>query len=319
MIHFTIDQLEVLEAIHGLGSFAAAAGKLHRATSAVSYAVKSLESALGVRVFDRTGRRVKLTPAGELALEAAREVLERSRQLEKIGRDLRGGWEAQLRVVIDGVLPLAPLMRALQRFTARGLPTKMRLMVEYLSGVGHRFEREDAQLMLAADPKPSPRLTMRPLPPVEMILLAHADHPVHARGEVDRDVLASFVELIVADSGDRDAAPPTRLAYIGSPHLFELTDFHSKREALESGIGFGWLPAHLAVASIAEGRLREVRFAEGSRYVLQPALVHARGTVLGPAGRQLVEDIEAELAAGWGEQAQRPKRMHRPKRRRATP
>jgi len=52
---FQLDQLEVLEAIDRFGGFAAAARHLHRATSAVSYAVKALESALGVELFERTG------------------------------------------------------------------------------------------------------------------------------------------------------------------------------------------------------------------------------------------------------------------------
>ena len=62
----TLDQLEVLDAIARLGSFSAAAQELHRATSAVSYANKTLESSLGVSVFDRSGHRAKLTESGRL-------------------------------------------------------------------------------------------------------------------------------------------------------------------------------------------------------------------------------------------------------------
>ena len=45
-MNLTLDQLQVLESIDRLGSFSAAAAELHRATSAVSYSVKSLEAAL---------------------------------------------------------------------------------------------------------------------------------------------------------------------------------------------------------------------------------------------------------------------------------
>ena len=70
----TLDQLIVLDAVAREGSFAAAAQVLHRVPSAVSYAIKGLEDALGVSLFDRTGRIAVLTPAGRRLLGEAREV-----------------------------------------------------------------------------------------------------------------------------------------------------------------------------------------------------------------------------------------------------
>jgi DNA-binding transcriptional LysR family regulator len=297
-LRFTLDQLEVLEAIDRFGSFAAAAKHLHRATSAVSYAVKSLESALGVSLFERTGRSAKLTPAGRVVLESGGDVLERSRRLERLGTDMEAGWEPELKIVVDGVLPQAPLVRACQRFLARKLSTRMQFSAESLSGVRRRFDRDEAHLMLAVELAGDPRLVTQPLPPVEMVLVAHRSHAVHeGREPVDRAMLSAFVEVLVADSGARDAPPPTRLSQIGSPHLFELSDFHSKRGAIVAGLGFGWLPAHLIEADLACGELLPVRFDEGNRYVLQPLVAHRRDTPLGPAARALLDDIVAEAHA----------------------
>ncbi len=293
-LHFTLDQLEVLEAIDRFGGFAAAAKRLHRATSAVSYAVKSLESAVGVTLFARTGRNATLTPAGRAVLEAARDVLERSRRLERLGADLEGGWEPELRIVVDGVLPQEPIVRACQRFMARAISTRLLLSMESLSGVRRRFERDEAHIMLAVDLAGDPRLVTQPLPPVEMMLVAHRSHAVHrGKGTIDRARLSSFVEVLVADSGQRDAPPPTRLAQIGSPHLFELSDFHSKREAILAGLGFGWLPSHLVDGDLERRELQPVRFDEGNRYVLQPLAAYRRDRPLGPAARALLEDVTA--------------------------
>ena len=297
-VRFTLDQLEVLEAIDRFGGFAAAAKQLHRATSAVSYAVKSLESALGVPLFERTGRSAKFTEAGRVVLESGRDVLERSRRLERLSADLEGGWEPELRIVVDGVLPQAPLVRAWQRFLARKVSTRLLLSTESLSGVKKRFDRDEAHLMLAVELAGDPRLSTQPLPPVEMVLVAHRSHAVHkGRAPVDRTMLSTFVEVLVADSGVRDAPPPTRLAQIGSPHLFELSDFHSKRGAIVAGLGFGWLPSHLIEDDLASGELVPVRFDEGNRYVLQPLVAHRSATSLGPAARALLDDIVSEANA----------------------
>ena len=297
-LRFTLDQLEVLEAIDRFGSFAAAAKHLHRATSAVSYAVKSLESALGVSLFERTGRSAKLTAAGRVVLESGREVLERSRRLERLGTDMEAGWEPELKIVVDGVLPQAPLVHACQRFLARRLSTRILFSAESLSGVRRRFDRDEAHLMLAVELAGDPRLVTQPLPPVEMLLVAHRSHVVHK----GRAPVESPDALVVRGGARRRLGrarrtAPTRLAQIGSPHLFELSDFHSKRVAIVAGLGFGWLPAHLIEADLASGELLLVRFDEGNRYVLQPLVAHRRDTPLGPAARALLDDIVAESNA----------------------
>jgi DNA-binding transcriptional LysR family regulator len=292
-IRFTLDQLEVVEAIHRFGGFGAAAKQLHRATSAVSYSVKSLESALGVRIFERTGRRPKLTAAGESALEAARHVLERSRGLERLGHDLQAGWEPELRVVIDGALPLPPAVRAFKRFLGRGVSTKLQLSVEFLSGVRRRFDRDEAHFMLGVEVRPDGRLVTRALPAFEMLLVVHRSHALaKSKKTVDRAGLASHVEILVPDSGLRDGGPPNRVAFVGSPHAFEVSDFHSKREAIAAGLGFGWLPRHLVADDLRRRSLSLVRYSEGNRYMLQPVLAYRGDAPLGPAARLLLEAFD---------------------------
>lgn len=292
---FTLDQLVVLETIARCGTFAAAAKELHRVTSAVSYAVKSLEGALGVALFARAGRRVTLTPAGAMVLESAQEVLTRARDVSRLGERLAEAWESRLSVVVDGVLPLPPVMRALRRFTRRGLPTQARVVVEYLSGVPQRFAREEADMMLVLDHRPDAALVARPLPPVEMVLLAHRGHPLHARKKpLDRRALAEYVEVSVGDSGD-DPTHRMRRLYVGSPQVLEVSDFHAKRVALRSGVGFGWLPLHLAERSLARGTLRPVGFEAGDRYRFQPHLVYRRDAPLGRGGMLFLSMLEAAI------------------------
>ena len=112
-MNYTLDQLLALEAVHRLGSFAAAAKSLYRATSAISYSIRSLEEALEVDLFDRSGHRAVLTPEGEVILLEAKRVLQQARRLEQMGKELHAGYEPILRIVLDGILPMAPVMRAM--------------------------------------------------------------------------------------------------------------------------------------------------------------------------------------------------------------
>ncbi len=68
----TLDSLQLVDAIARNGSFAAAAAELDRVPSAVTYAVRKLEDDLDVLLFDRSGYRARLTPAGEELLREGR-------------------------------------------------------------------------------------------------------------------------------------------------------------------------------------------------------------------------------------------------------
>ena len=60
----TIEQLRTLRAVAEAGSFSAAARKLGRVQAAVSQSIERLESQLGLRLFDRSGRVPRLTQHG---------------------------------------------------------------------------------------------------------------------------------------------------------------------------------------------------------------------------------------------------------------
>lgn len=291
----SLDPLRALDAIERTGSFTAAARELGRATSAVSYAIASLERALGLRLFDRTGHRAELTVAGRRVLHAGRGVLERAAELETLARTLRDEWEPRLGIVVDGLLPMPPLLGALTRFSREGLPTHVQLRVEHLSGVRERFRETRADFMILLDFTGDERLVARPLAPVVMRLCAHRGHPLvlgRRRGrKLTREDLASHVELVVEDSR-RDAPPaPGRLS-LGSPHVVRLSDFHSKRLALLAGVGFGWMPLHLVQSDLARRRLVPLSFVEGDEQVLVPHLAWRRAVPLGRAAQRFLGFLE---------------------------
>ena len=79
----TLDTLVILDAIDRRGSFARAAEELDRAPSSLTYAVQQLEADLDVLVFDRSGHRARLTPAGQILLDEGRLLLKAAAQTEQ--------------------------------------------------------------------------------------------------------------------------------------------------------------------------------------------------------------------------------------------
>ena len=83
--------LRYFSAVAELGSFTAAARRLHVAQSSVSEQIADLEHELGAPLLDRTGRQVRLTPMGTVFLEEARHTLSAAdRAVEVTQRSMRG-------------------------------------------------------------------------------------------------------------------------------------------------------------------------------------------------------------------------------------
>lgn len=287
-----LDALEVLEAIVETGTFSRAAGRLHRTQSAISYAVARLETALGVSLFDRSGHRAMLTPAGQAILDEGRAVLHRARRLETVARQLQEGWEPRLVVVIDGILPIAPVLDALARFVAEDVPTRVQVTMAFRRGVQERFEADRADIMVVKDFTPGPGLRSLALAPVDLVLVCGAAHPLARLDRVERPALQEHVELSV-----RDAGPTAGLdaSIFGGARVFFLSDFHAKRAALRAGLGFGWMPLGLVQADLAAGALAELPFVEGSRGRFTPMIVHRSDRPLGRAGRMVLERLQEAL------------------------
>ncbi|MDY7021240.1 MAG: LysR family transcriptional regulator [Cyanobacteriota bacterium] len=93
-VPFTLDQLRILKAIAAEGSFKRAADSLYVSQPAISLQVQNLERQLNVPLFDRGGRRAKLTEAGHLLLSYGEKILslcqETCRAIEDL-QNLQGG------------------------------------------------------------------------------------------------------------------------------------------------------------------------------------------------------------------------------------
>jgi DNA-binding transcriptional LysR family regulator len=278
--------VEALEAVVRYGGFSRAAEHLHRVQSAVSHQVANLEKQLGIRLLNRDDYRVQLTPAGEAVLAEARRLLSQAERLRSIARQFSQGWEPQLLVVVDGILPLDPALAALRTLVQEQVPTRIQVCVEFLRGVQRRFERDNGDLMLVADHISDAYLHEEALPQMDCVLCVGKSHPLARPASVSLAELQDHVELSVQHSSEEQAEDRHLM---GCERRVYLPSFHTKREALLMGVGFGWMPLHIIRTELRRGLLRELRYVGGSRYRFTPRLVYRADTPLGPAGTRFVE------------------------------
>src|SRR4030065_29222 len=144
-MRLTIDSLMVLDAIERHGSFAAAAEALHRVPSAVTYAVQKLEEDLGVAIFDRSGHRAQLTEAGRELLREGRRLLVAAGELEARVKRVATGYEVELRIAVDDLVPMERLFPLLDEFYRSTCGTRLKLLTEVYGGAWDALGRGRAQ------------------------------------------------------------------------------------------------------------------------------------------------------------------------------
>jgi len=285
-----LNHLESLVAVAECGSIAKAAGRLHKVRSAVSYDIRCLEQHLGVTLLDRTGYRARLTDAGHALRKEGEQILNQARSLEHRAGLIGQEWEPTIRVVLEGAIPIPPIMRAIKIFTASGAPTQIELQTDFLGGVAERFEREEADLMLVKDFDVSwDEYVVHRLPDIHCALVAASDHPVFERDPLSVTVhdLSPHLELNIQVPDEPQGRMTDRR--VGVPRTLNLGGFFVKREALLMGLGFGWMPRTLITRELGEGTLREIPLAEGAAFQFTPSLMHRKDRPLGRAGAHFVQ------------------------------
>ncbi|WP_350996937.1 LysR family transcriptional regulator [Shewanella sp. TB7-MNA-CIBAN-0143] len=289
-----IDAFNVLQVLVEEGSFAKASERLHKAQSAVSYQIKKLEQHLGVTLFNRDHYRAELTPEGKVILAEGQRLLQHLANIEHLASRFSQGWEPKLELVIDGALPMEPIMTALKRMSEHNIPTKVQLNMEFLGGVQHRFERDQADLMLVKDYRTGPSYHPKPLPAITSVLVASSQHPLSQLKDISLPELQQHVELTIEDSSpgkrDRDEMQ------FGGDKVFYLSGFIMKKNALLKGLGFGWMPDFLIAEELHQGQLIEIDFIGGNRFSFTPQLVSTLERPLGRAGQLFTELILQEFA-----------------------
>ena len=153
-MRLSLEALEVLDAIDRKGSFAAAAAELHRVPSAITYSVRQVEDSLGIQLFDRSGHRAVLTAAGRELLTEGRRLLRAAADLECRVQQVAKGWEAELRIAVDTIIPVPKLFRLVEDFYREASGTRLRLSHEVLGGTWDALASGRADLAIGASGDP---------------------------------------------------------------------------------------------------------------------------------------------------------------------
>lgn len=249
------DALIALKAVAENGSLKGAADALDRVPSAISYQIRKLEQQVGVKLLEKTGKRVIFTPAGRALMKQIPELMDTMHQAIQNVQQVAHGWEASLTIALECFIPLDDLKSIFQAFQALKTPTSLHLRREVLAGSWDALISGRADLAIGATaPVPEQHhLRTFKLPSLKLVMCCAPSHPLAQYAGQDVLPFEEYPMVLVADTSTK--LPRRKMQVIDNPRNFSVTTLHDKLAMQLNGLSYGLLPLWLAKPYLESGAL----------------------------------------------------------------
>lgn len=292
---FDLDDLVAFRTLADLGSFRKAAAAVHLSQPAYSRRIDKLERALGVRLVERTTRRVALTAAGREFERKMRVLLD---DLDNALLAIRGDPATRGDRVTLACVP-SVVHRVVTPVLARYRDSHPRVQVVLIDAKAHEVREAvsqgDADFGLSFGDMPDANLEFSALFDEPFVLACRPDHPLATRAAVDWSELGSNAFIALArTSGNRLVLDRALAASAARPRVaYEVQTGASALALVAAGLGVAAMPAsalaeHPQLVGVA---LREPQVSRGV------GLVRRRASALAASAAQLYALFQQQAGA----------------------
>ena len=294
-----LGQLEAFVQVANQRSFSRAAEALFLTQPSVTARIQALERDLGERMFERSGRGVRLTEVGAVFLPHAERVL----QALNAGRDaidsLRNLQSGSLILASATTVSTYILPGVLKTFRDRFPRVEVSVRSGRSEQVLAMLLQDEAQVGLVRAVFHQD-IETKGLIEDELVLVANADHELAGRGSVTVEQLGDHPFIFF----DRNSSYYSLAQGIFRQHgvvpriQMELDSMEATKKMVEEGLGIAMLPRMSLDHELADGTLREIEIADMPNPTRQIALISRRSRPLGPVAQAFVEIVQELFGSG---------------------
>lgn len=284
--------MEVFTEVARNESFAGAARTLRMSTSAVSRLVSALEEHLGVRLLQRTTRKVSLTDPGRAYFERCQALLEELSEIEQTMGEQTGAVRGRVRMTAGVSFAQEQLGRILPEFASSHPEVSIELVLtdQHLDLVADRFD-----LAIRIGDLQDSSLIARKLAPARHVACASPAY-LQRRGTPRSPSDLERFDLVV------DTNQPTRWWFtkkkrevtVAARGRYQVNSAHAARDAALAGLGIAYLPTFVGGSDLQAGRLVPL-FESWSATELGVYAVYPHARHLSAAVRSLVDFLVDRL------------------------
>ena len=301
-MNITFRQLRVFTEVAQLGSMARAAESLHLTPPAVSMQIKEVEAQVGLPLFDRQGRSVTLSTAGEYFLVHARRLLAELKEADNAMARFKRLEHGVLTIgIVSTAKYFVPQLLARFHEDHRGIEVRLRV-------AGNREQlvalMDSGEVDLSVMGRPPKEIATRSeaFAAHPLVIVAPPNHPLLALGGLPMSALAGQ-RVIAREHGSGTRAAMGKLF---ADHRFdaqitmEMSSNETIKQAVMAGMGIAFLSMHTIGLEVRAGLLR-VLDVEGTPVLRTWNIVRLQSRVLSPAAEAfryfMIERGEAYLQA----------------------
>jgi len=295
-INYDILDLQAFVAVADRASFRQAAGDLFLSQSALSRRIDKLEESLGVRLFERTTRRVQLTNVGETFLVNVRTALD---GLEDAVLGIADLAAHRTGTVTCACVPSAVwhfLPEVLKRFSERYPRIRVRIHDESAQDVLNLVLSGEADFGINFAGAENPEIEFAPIYVENYVLAMRHDHPLARRKVLNwKETVDERYISVAKSSGNRSVIDAALAGIEKHPLIFcEVNHVSGVLALVEAGLGVAAVPALSVLPGRPDGIVGVPLAHPEIKRTL--GLITRREHSMAPAARTLFEMLKAQLA-----------------------
>ncbi len=295
MLNITIKQMEAFVAITETGGFRRAAEHLNLSQSAVTTHIKNLEEQLGVSLFHRTTRSVRLTNAGQKLMDQAGRTLVRLEETIQHFHDEAALQEGRVTLSTAPSFASSLLPQILAEFQRRHPNIVIEVVEAYASDILEAVRSHTADFGVGPMSEQSPEFVFEHLLIDNLTAIVAPDHGLAARKSIRINDLASQALLVMPRLSETRRRLETAFTAKGLPlkPAYEMLHHQTLIAMAEAGVGVGVLPG---IALRGAGRSRSCLLTiTDPKITRRVGTITLRGTSLSPAAAALATVISESL------------------------
>ncbi len=250
---------EAFKTIHLIaqsGSFAIAAERINRVPSAISYTVKKMEEELGFDLFDRKGRQIKLTPAGEYFIAHSKWMLDSYEELVRNSAMICTGVDASFNIAINNIINRNGLIDLIEKLNQQFPSTRISITTEVYNGCWDALYDKRADLVIGA-PHSAPKMegiVYQAIGKIEWDFIVAQSDPLASQINVlTAEQLRKYPAIVVKDTS-KHIMPQDAWSLIGQKIIYA-PELSTAIKLIEHGVGIGYMPHHRIKELLDLGRV----------------------------------------------------------------
>ena len=245
MLHTTLRQLRVFDAVARHLNFSRAAESLFLSQPAVSMQIKQLEQNIGLPLLEQVGRRLNLTEAGRELLKYSRNILQQVQDMDTVFSEMKGLEHGQLNIAVVSTANYF-MPQLLAKFIRLHPKINLALSVANRDTVIRQLDENVADLAIMGQPPEGADMLSQAFMPNPLVVIAAPDHPLARLKKVQPRQLAEETFLLrEKGSGTRGVVERFFTGHqLPLPAHMEMDTNEAIKQSVSAHIGLGIISRH---------------------------------------------------------------------------